>query len=138
MRRFGQRPPAPLHSFGATFPSSKSQVMPQSAPPGLARDDSRSLDSSFELIELIDISRAVLAVARNNHSQTNRGFSSGDSNGKDCNNHAQWWFKLRGETPERDEIQVCGGQHHLDADENEDGVAAAQCREQSNGKQCRG
>ena len=41
----------------------------------------------------------------------------------------------RTETPERDEIQVRGGEHHLDADEDEDRVTPAQRGEQSDAEQ---
>jgi hypothetical protein len=35
------------------------------------------------------------------------------------------WFGA--ETPESDEVEICCREHHLDSDENENGVTPAQC-----------
>ena len=67
--------------------------------------------SSFKLVELIDVSRAVMAVNGDDQGETNGGFGGGDSNGKDRDQYASWWLRLRAEAPESDEIQVRGCEH---------------------------
>ena len=46
--------------------------------------------SSFELVELIDVRRAVMAVNGDDEGETNGGFGGGDSNGKDRDQYASW------------------------------------------------
>src|SRR5260221_14659651 len=94
--------------------------------------------SSFELIEWIDIRGVIVAISGDDHRQANRGFGSGDRNGKDCEHHAGWLVWLRSETPERDKIQIRSGQHQLDADEDENRVTPTKRRQESDGKQCAG
>ena len=87
--------------------------------------------SSFELVELIDVGRAVMAINGDDEGETNGGFGGGDGDGKDRDHYASWWLRLRAETPESDEIQVGGREHHLDADQNENGVTPAERGEQA-------
>ena len=47
-------------------------------------------------------------------------------------------LRMRAEAPKRDEIQVRGGEHHFNSDQNENGVTPAQHGEQTDGEQCRG
>ena len=47
-------------------------------------------------------------------------------------------MRWRSETPERDEIQVRRGKHHLDPDQDENRVTSAKGRKQADGKQRRG
>src|SRR5262249_41948925 len=98
-------------------------------------DYSRSLDSSFELVELIDIRRPIVPVNGDDHCQSNSGFSGGDRDGEDYDHHAGRGVRWRSKMPERDEIQIRRGEHHLDSDEDENGVTPAECCEQTDGKQ---
>src|SRR5437667_708060 len=95
----------------------------------------RVQNSSFELVELIDIRGAIVAINGDDHCQANSGFGGGDRDGKDCEHHAGWRLMPRTKTPERDEIQVRRGKHQLDADQDENRVTPAQCGEQADGKQ---
>src|SRR5262249_50716246 len=79
-----------------------------------------------------------MPVNSDNHCEANSGFSGGNGDREDYDHHAGWWMRWRSETPERDEIQVCRSEHHLDADQNENGVTAAQCSEKPDRKQRRG
>src|SRR5213593_3905067 len=103
-----------------------------------SRVRARVQNSSFELIELIDIRGVIVAINGDDHRQTNRGFGGGDRDGKDCEHHTCWLVRLWSETPERDEIQIRRGQHQLDADEDENRVTPAKRRQESDGKQCTG
>ena len=78
---------------------------------------------SFKLIELIDIGRAVVAIHRDNERETDRRFSRRDRDRKNRHDHASRAMRLAAESPEGDEIQVRCRQHHLDSDQNEDGVS---------------
>src|SRR5262249_42013744 len=79
-----------------------------------------------------------MTVNIDNQCDADSGFSGRDRNGKDCDHHAGWWMRWRSETPERNEIQVRRSEHHLDADQNENGVTPAERCEQAYGKQRRG
>src|SRR5204862_5093300 len=100
----------------AVFPSSKSQPLPQMVPPATPRDYSRSLDSSFELVVLIDVRCPEMPVNGNNHREANSGLGCRYGDGKDCDHHPGWRMRRRSKAPKRDEIQVRRGEHHLDPD----------------------
>src|SRR5262249_4227216 len=114
--------------------SSRSRPLPQTVPPARARDYLRSLDSSFELVVLIDVRRPVMPVNGNNHCEANRGLTGRDGDRKDRDHHSGWGMRLRSETPERNKIQVRRGEHHLDPDEDENRMSPAQCSEQADAK----
>ena len=76
-----------------------------------------------------------MPVNRDHQGEADRCFRRGDGDGKDRDHDACGRGCLRAETPERDEIQVCRGEHQLDADENKDGVAPAQRGQQSDAEQ---
>ena len=84
---------------------------------------------------MIDVGRAIVAVNRDDQRETDGGFRGGDRDGEDRDHHAGRRLRLRAETPEGDEIQVRRGEHHLDADENENGVPPAQRGEQADAKE---
>jgi len=79
-----------------------------------------------------------MAVNGNHHRKANSGLGGGDGNGKNCDYHADWLLRGRTETPESNEIQVRRGQHHFNADENENGVAPTERGEEADGEQRRG
>src|SRR5258705_13486479 len=101
------------------------------APPAPARDYLRSLDSSFELVVLIDVRCPVMLVNRNNHREANSGLGCRDGDGKDCDHHPGWRMRWRRETPECDKIQVRSREHHLNPDQNENRVTPTEGREQT-------
>jgi hypothetical protein len=80
---------------------------------------------------LIDVGRAVVAINGDHQRKTHGRFGCGDGDGKKGDHHADGLFRLRVKTPERDKIQVRCGQHHLNADEDENRVTPAQCSEQA-------
>src|SRR5437867_1138746 len=104
---------------------------------GRSRATAGVQNSSFELVELIDIGRPIMPVDGDNHRQSYSGFGGGDRDGKDCDHHAGRRMRWRSETPERNEIQIRRREHHLDPDENENGVTATQRGEKPDGKQRR-
>src|SRR5262249_51130793 len=122
----------------ATLPSLKSRSLPQTAPPATARDYSRSLDSSFKPVVLIDVRCPIMPVNGNDHCKTNRGLGCRDGDGEDCEHYSGRWMRWRSKAPERDEIQVRSGEHHFNSDQDENRVTSAQCSEQADGKQGRG
>jgi len=79
-----------------------------------------------------------MALDCDNHGETDRGFGGGDGDGEDRNHYAGRLRRLRCESPKCDEVDVRRGQHHLDPDQNENGVTPAERGEQSDAKQCRG
>src|SRR5262249_38817620 len=87
---------------------------------------------------LIDVRCPVMAVNGDNHRETNTRLGCRYGDRKDCDHHAGWWVRWRSETPERNEIQVRRSEHHLDADQNENGGTPAERCEQAYGKQRRG
>ena len=91
--------------------------------------------SSFQLIELIDIGRAVVPIHRDNEREANRRFSRRDGDRKNRHDHASWMMRLAPESPERDEIQVRCREHHLDPDQNENGVSPTQRGEEADREQ---
>src|SRR5678815_5411418 len=106
--------------------------------PATARDYSRSLDSSFELVVLIDVRCPVMPVNGNNHREANSGLGCRDGDGKDCDHHPGWWMRRRSETPECDKIQVRRCEHHLDPDQDKNCMTPTEGRKQADGKQRRG
>ena len=105
------------------------------------RDQPKMIDdpvgSSFELVELIDVGRAIVPIDRDDQRKTDGGFGGGDRDREDRDHHAGRWLRLRAEAPEGDEIEIRRGEHHLDADQNENGVTPAQRREQADAKTAR-
>src|SRR5262249_55578395 len=88
-------------------------------------------------VELVDVGRTKVAINRNDHGETDGGFSSGNGDGENRDHHAE---RLRGfwsKPPKRNEVDVRGGEHHLDSDQNENGVATAERRKQADGKKRR-
>src|SRR4249920_2155534 len=74
----------------AISPSLKSRPLRQMAPPATARDYSRSLDSSFELVVLIDVRCSEMPINGNDHRESNSGLGCGDGDGKDGDHHPGW------------------------------------------------
>ena len=65
-----------------------------------------------------------MAVNRDNERETDSGLGRGDRDGEQHKQHAGAGDGLRAVAPERDEVQVGGVQHQLDAEQHEDRVAA--------------
>src|SRR5436853_3085928 len=111
--------------------------MPRKARQELTKHELRPRTSSFEVIELIDVSRAIVTINSDYHCETNRGFGSGDSNREQRDHHARRRVRKRSKTPKCDEIQIRRSEHYLDANQNEDRVTTAQRREQADRKDAR-
>src|SRR5207248_636817 len=90
---------------------------------------------SFELVVLIDVGCPEMPINGDHHRQTDRSLCCRDCNREDCDHHPGWWMRRRRETPERDEIQVRGREHHFDADQNKNRVSPTERREQADRKQ---
>src|SRR5207237_7172886 len=69
--------------------------------------------------------------------ETDRSCGGGDGDREDRDHDADRLCRLWSEPPKRDEVDVCRGQHHLDPDQNENGVTPAERCEQSDAKQRR-
>jgi hypothetical protein len=67
--------------------------------------------------------------------QSYGSFSGGDGDGEDGEHHAGERFGMRPIAPEGDQVEVGRVQHQLNADENENGVAADQSAGQADGEQ---
>src|SRR5580765_5421685 len=104
------------------------------AQPATTRDYSRSLDSSFELVVLIDVRCSEMPINGNDHCEANRSLCRRNRDGKDGDHHSGWRMRRRSETPERDKIQVRSSEHHLNPDQNENRVPPAEGRKQADGK----
>jgi hypothetical protein len=89
------------------------------------------------LIELIDIGRPVMPINRDDEREPDSGFSRGDRDREDGKHHTRRRSRLRSEPPEGDEIQSRGSEHHLNADENKDGVTPTKCSHKSDAKKRR-
>src|SRR5262245_53914653 len=87
-QRFGQRLRVQPQFCAATFSGSKSRPLPQMVSQATARDYSRSLDSSFELVVLIDVCGPIMPVNGNDHCEANGCLGCGNGDGKDCDHHA--------------------------------------------------
>ena len=90
--------------------------------------------SSFELVELIDVSGAVMAVNGDDQGETDSGFGGGDGDGKDRDQYAGGLMRFRTEAPKCDEIQVRRGKHQLNTNQNENSMTAAEGGEQADGE----
>src|SRR4030095_17007841 len=86
----------------------------------------RVWNSSFELVELIDVGRSIVPVNGDDQRQADRSFRRGDGDRKDCDHYPGGLMRSGTESPERNEIQVRCCEHHLDADQNENGMAPAE------------
>src|SRR3977135_235075 len=71
-----------------------------------------------------------MAIDGDDERETDCGFRRGNGDGKDGDHHAGRILRRRPKPPESDEVQIRGRQHELDPDEDEDGVAPAERREQ--------
>src|SRR6202171_6719362 len=79
-----------------------------------------------------------MAVNGDDEGEADGCLRRGDGDGKNRDHHTGGLLRLRTKTPEGNEVQVGRGQHHLDADQNKNGVAPAERGEQSDAEQCRG
>src|SRR6266446_2741067 len=100
-----------------------------------SRAGARVQNSSFELVELIDAGRSIVAVNGYDQRKADSGFGGGDGDGENRDHHAGGFVRLGAEAPEGDKIQIRRGEHHLDADQNKNGVAPAQGCKQPDAKQ---
>src|SRR5262249_18319426 len=82
-RQFPPRPPVRLRFCAVRLANSKLPMKPQPAQQESTKDDPRSSDSSFEIVEAVDVSCGVVSIDSNNQGETNCGFSGCDS---DCEN----------------------------------------------------
>src|SRR5205809_6490763 len=76
-----------------------------------------------------------MAIDGDHERETNRRFRGSDGDCENCNHDSRWLRWRGGESPERDEVDVCGGEHHFDTDQNENRVTTAERSEQSDGEQ---
>src|SRR3954453_15458152 len=76
-----------------------------------------------------------MAVDGDHERKTNRGFGGSDGDGKNRDHDSGRLRWRRTKSPERDEVDVRGGEHHFDANQNEDPVTAAERGKQSDGKE---
>src|SRR5205823_9626427 len=79
-----------------------------------------------------------MAVDGNDERESDSRFGGGDCDGKNRDDHAGRLRWFRTETPESDEVYVCGREHQLDPDQDENRVTPAERGEQTDGKQGRG
>ena len=92
---------------------------------------------TFQLVKLLDVAGAVVTIDSDDQRETDSGFGSGNGNRKNRDHHTRWRIRLGTKAPEGDEIKTGGGQHHLDSDEDENGVTPAECGQQPNGEERR-
>src|SRR5207247_4204232 len=118
--------------------SIKSTKKPRTAQQGSIRDDRGSTHASFEWVQMVDVCCAVVPRDGNYQRQTDRGFSVGDGDRENRDHNTGRCLRLRAKAPERYEIEVCCGKHHLDPNQNKDGVTTAQGRKETNTEQGRG
>src|SRR5438094_2571940 len=79
----------------------------------------RVRNSSFELIELIDVGRAIVAINGDDQRKSDRSFRRGNGDRKDCDHYPGRLMRFGAEAPERDKVEVRCCEHHLDADQDE-------------------
>src|SRR5437764_2431930 len=112
--------------------------MPRTAAAESTKSSPRPRKSSFELVKPAHIRRPVMAIDRDHEREADSRFRCGNRDGKNRDHDSGGILRGRPETPKRDEIQIRSREHQLDADENEDGVLAAERREQTDGEKRRG
>src|SRR4030095_10084705 len=95
-------------------------------------------NSSLELVEVIDVGRPIVAINSHDQRETNSCFGGGDGDRKNCDHYPGGLMWFRTEPPERDEIQVRGCKHHLDADQDENRMPPAERSEQPDAEKRRG
>ena len=76
-----------------------------------------------------------MAIDSDYQRETDCRFGGGNGDRENRDHNTGRWLRLRAEAPERDEIEVCRGEHHLDPDQNKDGVTTTQGRKQPRRKQ---
>ena len=59
---------------------------------------------AFQRIEFIDVGRSIVPVNSDDEGETDGGFGGGDSDGKNRDQYASRWLRLRAEAPEGNEV----------------------------------
>src|SRR6266576_5146802 len=59
---------------------------------------------AFQRIEFVNVGCAIVSIDGDDQGETDGGFSSGDGDGKDCDQYTSWLWRRRTEAPEGDEV----------------------------------
>src|SRR5215211_3030181 len=87
---------------------------------------STGLTSPLELIQLIDVRGPIVTINGDDEGESDGSFGGSDRDGENRHQHAGGRLWLRTKAPKCDKVQVRGGQHHLDANQDKDGVTPAE------------